>query len=352
MSDATTTLLWAVGRGAGAGAMLLLTLSMLLGLLSWSRLASARWPRFLTTGVHRNVSLLGLGFVVLHLVTMVLDRFAHVAWIDAVVPFRAGYEALWVGLGTIALDLLILVNATSLAQRRLGWRRWRAIHWAAYACWPLAALHAVGSGTDARATWLLGGLATCLALLVPATLARVARARAGGPALRVGLAAGTLVAAVAGVLAVGQTGIGRHAAASAARVAPAPAAAVAAAASAPAFPLALHGRLTSEVARDGSARAMIDGTVGEGDAAGRLRTVITGTLAGDGLVPSRIEVAYADGAGAFAGTGDLVAADEITADLQRGDERLRLVIHLGVDAGSGTVTGTVDEAAADGATRA
>lgn len=349
MTDETTTLLWTLGRGAGAAAFLLLTASMLLGILSWSRFTRPTWPRVATTRLHRNLSLLGLGFVGAHLMTMLLDRYAHVEPIDVVVPFGAGYEPLWVGLGTIALWLVVVLNATSLAQRSLGWRRWRAIHWVAYACWPVAALHAVGAGSDARSAWLLGVLATSIALVVPATLARIARARAARPHVQARLIAGTLAVVGTGIAAVALTDIGRHATASANAAAPAVPSAVAApapttAAAPTAFALPLDARLTSDVRRDGSARAMIDGTVGEGDGSGRLRAVISGVLADDGLVPERIDVAFAvaDGGAAYSGTGELVASNRIAADVRRGDQSLHLVISLGLDQATGAVTGTVD----------
>ena len=141
--------LWYLVRGEGIVSLTLLTVTMLLGIGTWTRWASARWPRRFGNGLHRNVALLGLSFVALHAVTAVADGFVPLRLLDIVVPFEASYRPLWVGLGALAFDLLLALAITSLLQRRLGWRRWRATHWAAYACWPVAVVHGLRTGTDA-----------------------------------------------------------------------------------------------------------------------------------------------------------------------------------------------------------
>ncbi len=109
-----------------------------------------------------------------HIATAVMDSFAPIRLIDAVVPFTSAYRPLWLGLGAIAFDLLLAVAITSLVRRRLGYRAWRATHWLAYASWPVALLHGLGTGSDARARWMLALVAVCLAIVVAAVLARVA----------------------------------------------------------------------------------------------------------------------------------------------------------------------------------
>ena len=74
--------------------------------------------------------------------------------IDAVVPLASRYRPLWLGFGALAFDLLVALIVTSVLRARLGLRAWRAVHWAAYACWPVAVLHGLGTGTDARSAWL------------------------------------------------------------------------------------------------------------------------------------------------------------------------------------------------------
>jgi methionine sulfoxide reductase heme-binding subunit len=158
---------WYLTRGAGAVALLLLTTSVVLGIVDFSRWRSDRWPRFVTDTLHRNVSLLALAVVVVHIVTTVADSFAPIGFKDAIIPFLSPYRPLWLGLGALAFDVLLAVAITSMARRRLGYGAWRAVHWAAYACWPLALVHGLGTGTDTQVGWMLALTAACvLAVLI------------------------------------------------------------------------------------------------------------------------------------------------------------------------------------------
>jgi len=159
---------WYLTRGAGAVSLLLLTVALVLGIIDLSRWRSERWPRFVVDALHRNVSLLALVTVVLHILTAVADSFAPISLTDAVIPFVTPYRPLWIGLGTVAFDILVAVALTSMMRRRLGHRTWRAVHWAAYACWPLALLHGLGSGTDTQEAWMLALSAICLAAVLAA----------------------------------------------------------------------------------------------------------------------------------------------------------------------------------------
>ena len=136
--------LWYATRAAGLVTLLLLTLSALLGVLTAGRFASPSWPRFLTVGLHRNLSLLALVFVALHVGTTVLDSYTSIQVSAAFIPFISSYKRGWLGLGAIALDLLIVLVVTSLTRIRLGHRAWRLVHWSGYACWPVAVAHGVG----------------------------------------------------------------------------------------------------------------------------------------------------------------------------------------------------------------
>src|ERR1035437_5079201 len=139
---------WFATRSTGIAALVLLTASMVLGILTSSRYARPNLPRFVTMGLHRNVSLLVLVFLALHIVTTIADGFAPVSWTDAVLPFAGTYRPLWLGLGAMSFDLLIALTVTSLLRGRLGYRTWRWVHWTSYACWPIAVIHGLGTGTD------------------------------------------------------------------------------------------------------------------------------------------------------------------------------------------------------------
>jgi sulfoxide reductase heme-binding subunit YedZ len=152
---ASTPALWYLTRGSGVVTLVLLTGTVVLGITTSSRWASPQWPRFVTEGLHRNLSLLVLVFLALHVTATVVDGYVPIRWLDAVVPFGSAYRPAWLGLGALALDLLVAVAITSLLRARLGYRTWRMAHWLAYACWPVALLHGLGIGSDTRQAWML-----------------------------------------------------------------------------------------------------------------------------------------------------------------------------------------------------
>ena len=125
--------------------------------------------------------------------TSLLDPFAGIKLIDAVIPFTGSYRPIWLGLGAFASDLFIAVAITSVIRRRLGHGAWRATHWLAYVCWPVAIVHTVGTGSDVKQIWLLALTATCVAAVVLAVWARIGF---GWPEQR-RLRAGALVASIA-----------------------------------------------------------------------------------------------------------------------------------------------------------
>ncbi len=165
---------WYLTRSTGGVALLLLTFAIALGVVDVRRWSTPRWPRFLLDTLHRNVSLLAMAFLALHILTSVLDSFAPIALLDAFVPFAGSYRPLWLGLGAVAFDLLIAVTLTSMLRQRLGYASWRAIHWLTYASWPVALLHGLGTGSDAASAWLLALSTFCAAVVLTAVLVRVA----------------------------------------------------------------------------------------------------------------------------------------------------------------------------------
>lgn len=169
-------ILWFANRGTGVVLVVLLTVSVVLGILAGRGVAGGLVPRFVTQSVHRNLSLLSVGLLVVHVATAVADTFVDIRWWQALVPVGATYEPFWLGLGTLALDLMVLVVLTSLVRHRLPHRLWRALHLSAYAAWVLAVAHGIGIGTDSAAPWMLwptmasvGAVAAALAVRGVAT---------------------------------------------------------------------------------------------------------------------------------------------------------------------------------------
>jgi predicted ferric reductase len=170
----SSTPLWYTTRATGLVALVLLTAAMAAGLLSSVRFERRNWPRFVTLGLHRNLSLLALAFTVLHVLTTVLDSFVSIPLQDAFIPFIGTYRPFWLGLGAISFDLMLALIVTSLVRARMGLRSWRLVHWSAYACWPIAVVHGLGTGTDTSVRWVLALTAGCVLVVVVLTLWRLA----------------------------------------------------------------------------------------------------------------------------------------------------------------------------------
>jgi Ferric reductase like transmembrane component len=167
--------LWYLTRGFGLVALILLTATMVLGLTQAVRFARPGWPRFVVSALHKNASLVALVLLVIHIVTSVLDSYAQIRIVDVFIPFVSSYRPVWLGLGALSLDVLLAVLVTSLLRERLGYRAWRAVHWAAFACWPLAVVHGLGTGSDTKLGWVLVIDVVCVGAVLAALWWRLAQ---------------------------------------------------------------------------------------------------------------------------------------------------------------------------------
>jgi methionine sulfoxide reductase heme-binding subunit len=185
-SPSSASALWFLSRGTGVVSLILLTAVLLLGILTRAGRALPGSPRFVTADLHRNLSLLAVTVLVVHIATAVADPYAPIRLVDAFVPFVSAYRPIWLGLGALALDLLLALVVTSLLRGHIGRRTWRAIHWAAYAVWPLALAHGFGTGTDAGRLWLLIVAAAAAAVVIAMLLWRIFRVSEASSGRRLG----------------------------------------------------------------------------------------------------------------------------------------------------------------------
>lgn len=190
---------WYATRASGVVSLVLLTLVVALGVAGSLRLRSERWPRFVVTGLHRNLTLLTLVFVTGHIATTLLDSFTPIGLRDAFLPFLASYRPIWLGLGAVALDLLLALTLTSLLRARIGYRTWRSLHWLAYAAWPVALTHGLGTGSDARFGWMQAITVGCVLLVAAAVARRLSRSPAT-PARRILAASAAACVLLAGAI--------------------------------------------------------------------------------------------------------------------------------------------------------
>src|SRR5436305_14900190 len=177
MSD---TILWYATRGAGVVTLILLSGVVVLGIVSSMRWQTPAWPRFLTTGFHRNLALTTLAFLALHIVTAVVDPFTALGWNAALIPFSSSYRRFWLGLGVVAVYLILAIVVTSLVRPLFGYRCWRIVHWLTYAMWPLALIHGSGTVSDARFPWMAVIEAGCVLSVIIAIVWRSGRVSPNG----------------------------------------------------------------------------------------------------------------------------------------------------------------------------
>jgi hypothetical protein len=345
-----TSPLWYATRATGLAALVLLTASVVLGVLTSVRFARPAWPRFVTVALHRNVSLLAVTFTGLHVVTTVTDPYASISVVSAVVPFTSPYRRIWLGLGAVAFDLLLAVLITSLLRVRVGLRAWRLVHWAGYLCWPVALIHAVGAGTDGAARWVLAGLAACAVAVAAAGAWRLAAGWPAHAAQRAGVAAAAVLFAIGAVvwMRAGPLSPGW------ARRAGTPAALLArsggtggvsgvrsgqSAFPAPPFQLPVAGTVTMANG-PASGERTVTIAAASGTSA-RLRIVISGSAVAGGVEMTRSQVSLGPPAAPARYAGRLVSLDgtAMQAIVTGAGQRLALAIDL-AQSGS-TVTGTL-----------
>ncbi|HEU5307859.1 MAG TPA: ferric reductase-like transmembrane domain-containing protein [Acidimicrobiia bacterium] len=324
---------WYVARATGVVTLGFLTASVLLGILTSFRWSSSTWPRFVVEFVHRNVSLLVLVFLGVHVVAVVADGFAPIRWIDVVVPFVSAYRPFWLGLGAVALDLLLALVITSLLRHRIGYTAWRVVHWAAYACWPVAVVHGLGTGSDARSGVVLVFTAASVVAVLLATAWRISVGLGPRPAARA-LGLGAVVFApvllvvwlVSGPLADGWARkAGTPASALVASSAPVTTPPSSTGATSPgSFPASgfdattqgtLHESAAPSSRSSGEVVLSLVGTL-SGDASGQVDVELTGSpLAGGGVAMRSGTVTLSDGAHSYQGSVVGLEESQIVADM-------------------------------------
>ena len=162
-----TQILWFASRATGAVSLVLFTAVMVLGIITAGRLGLPGLPRAGVLRLHRNLSLVSVAFLAVHIVTAIADGYVDLSYWDVLIPFGAGFDPFWIGLASVAVDLLIAIGITSALRLRLSAKVWRVIHLSAYAMWPLALLHGFGvAGGDGREPWLVVLDIICLASVV------------------------------------------------------------------------------------------------------------------------------------------------------------------------------------------
>ena len=144
----TVQMWWYVTRSAGIIAYLLLWLSTAWGLAVPSKIFDKTLHGVYTFDFHQFISLLAIGFTMLHMGVLMLDKYLPYSLVQVLVPFTSAYRPVWIGIGIIAFWLMLLVTVTFYVRRQIGTRAFRVIHWLSFLAFIGSALHGIFSGTD------------------------------------------------------------------------------------------------------------------------------------------------------------------------------------------------------------
>ncbi len=165
--------LWYLSRGTGLTALVLFSLAVCLGVLTRSGRPVPLVGRLGAADVHRTAALTATALTVVHVATLMFDPYAQLRLVDLVVPGLGTYRPLYLAMGTLAVDLLLVVTTVSLLRHKVGPRVFTVVHYAVYAMWPLAVLHGIGTGTDSGQPWAVALTAVCTGLVTAAVGWRV-----------------------------------------------------------------------------------------------------------------------------------------------------------------------------------
>ena len=178
---------WLIARASGLTAYVMLTLSVLAGLVLKSRVFRALKPAAITD-LHRTLAMLGLVALAGHAVALVLDTTVHVSIAGLFIPGLISYRPVWTSCGILAAELMIVIYASFSLRKRIGTKNWRRLHYATYGLFLLATVHGLAAGTDSSRPWAFGMYVAAVAGVAAATAWRVlvppVRARAPRSASR------------------------------------------------------------------------------------------------------------------------------------------------------------------------
>jgi sulfoxide reductase heme-binding subunit YedZ len=174
--------------------LVLFSLAVALGIVTTQRFKSRWWPAFASQDLHRNVSLLALSFLGIHIATILNDKYVR---LGTPIPFSSPFRPVWVGLGLVSAYMLAAIVISSLVRRWLPFTAWRGLHWLTYPAWLLAVIHGAGTGSDSRTSWAAFLTAACVGSVVACLCLRIAGTDGWSALRRVTLGAGALVSTAA-----------------------------------------------------------------------------------------------------------------------------------------------------------
>lgn len=153
---APSPLLWYFTRAAAVAAYIVLTVTVLLGMLRSVARTSGERLSWMTDELHQTLATLFFALVIIHLITLFYDPFLPFSLANLLTPLSEPYRPFAVSLGVLALYSLVIVLLSSWIRRVLPYRFWRVLHYASFATFALVTLHGILAGSDTGETWMRG----------------------------------------------------------------------------------------------------------------------------------------------------------------------------------------------------
>ena len=171
---------WILARASGLTAYLLLTASVLAGLLLKAKPFGKKPKPATVADVHRFLALTGLGMLALHGLAILADATVKMPLLGLLLPGLSPYRPLAVGLGVVAAELMAVVYVSFSLRSRIGVRSWRRLHYATYGVFLLATAHGLAAGTDAGSPWVSALTLASIGAVAGATAWRALAPSGGG----------------------------------------------------------------------------------------------------------------------------------------------------------------------------
>ena len=172
MIGLTSPYLWYTTRATGLVALVLFSAVVCLGSMVAIRVGGTKVGRFELNELHRSLSMVAVAFLVIHILTTVVDSYVPTGWISAIVPMTSSYKRFDVALGAVAFDLILAVWLSSLMKVRIANSSWRFIHWFSWMALVVAIVHGFLTGTDGRSGLGLGVIIACASAVTASALWR------------------------------------------------------------------------------------------------------------------------------------------------------------------------------------
>jgi DMSO/TMAO reductase YedYZ heme-binding membrane subunit len=167
---------WYLSRASGIVAWLMLTASVLWGIVLATDLFPKRRRTASLLAMHRWLAGLAFFFIAGHLFTLLFDSYTHFGLPDLLVPFASSWRPTAIAVGVVALWLLIAVEVTALAMKRLSKKWWRDVHIASYGVFWAVSIHGALAGTDAsHALYTVTAIAALAAVVFAASYRTLSR---------------------------------------------------------------------------------------------------------------------------------------------------------------------------------